>query len=146
MNILFLNGPNLGLLGVREPELYGHTTMAEIEARMCSLALERGSELLAFQSNHEGMLIDHIEQHRDWAEALIINPGALTHYSYALRDAIAGFVKPVIEVHLTNILEREEFRRRSVFEGLTNVRRILGKGALGYEEALSLLLGPAQQA
>jgi 3-dehydroquinate dehydratase type II len=140
MNILLLNGPNLSLLGEREPEVYGSTTLGEIEAEVKSRAIDLGASVVAMQSNHEGALIDAIEKHRKWAQAIIVNPGALTHYSYALRDAISAFGKPVIEVHLSNILEREEFRRKTVFEGLKNVRRIMGKGPKGYYEALEQLI------
>ena len=91
------------------------------------------------QSNHEGVLIDTIHENRKWADALIINPGAFTHYSYALRDAIAAFAKPTIEVHLSDLNNREEFRKHSVLEGLNNVDRIMGKGAQGYYQALQTL-------
>ena len=139
MNILILHGPNLNLLGEREPEVYGYTTLGEINNRLFELAKESGSSLRAFQSNHEGILIDYIHEFRKWADACIINPGAFTHYSYALRDAIAAFNKPVVEVHLSDLSKRESFRQHSVLEGLPNVSRIMGKGAEGYYEALSVL-------
>ena len=139
MNILVLHGPNLDLLGEREPEIYGSTTLNEINSEITTKAKEFGAEIKINQSNHEGILIDTIHENRKWADALIINPGALTHYSYALRDAIATFGKPTIEVHLSDLSKREEFRKHSVLEGLNNVNRIMGKGADGYYEALEML-------
>ncbi|MBS1903317.1 MAG: 3-dehydroquinate dehydratase [Bacteroidetes bacterium] len=139
MNILILHGPNLNLLGEREPEVYGHDTLADINERLYRIAAELGVGVRAFQSNHEGVLVDLIHQFRKWADAIIMNPGAYTHYSYALRDAIAAFAKPLTEVHLSDLSKRESFRQRSVFEGLPNVTRIMGKGAAGYEEALRTL-------
>ena len=138
MNILILHGPNLNLLGEREPHIYGTTTLWEINAALRSEAT--GHHLAIHQSNVEGKLIDFIHEYRKWADGLIINPGALTHYSYSLRDAIASYTKPTMEVHLSDISKREEFRRFSVLEGLTNVERIMGLGAKGYSEALLLLL------
>ena len=138
-NILILHGPNLNLLGEREPEIYGTTTLNEINVHLYSLAEEK-ADLRIFQSNHEGVLIDCIHQFRKWADAIIINPGAFTHYSYALRDALGAFVKPVIEVHLSDITKRESFRHHSVLEGLSNCSRIMGKGAEGYYEALRSLM------
>ena len=140
MNILILHGPNLNLLGEREPEIYGSVTLQEINLALEIKGASTQSEIKIFQSNHEGVLIDLIHENRIWADALIINPGAYTHYSYALRDAIAAFVKPAIEVHLTDLTTREEFRKHSVLTGLNNVRRIMGKGAEGYYEALESLL------
>lgn len=139
MNILILHGPNLNLLGEREPEVYGSTTLNEINENLYSIAQGLGVGVRAFQSNHEGVLIDLIHQFRKWADAIIMNPGAFTHYSYALRDAVAAFSKPMIEVHLSDPTKRESFRHVTVFEGLPNVTRIMGKGAVGYEEALRTL-------
>jgi 3-dehydroquinate dehydratase-2 len=139
MNILVLHGPNLNLLGERDPEIYGCATLDEINADLQRKADAVHVALRIFQSNHEGSLIDHIHQERKWADALIINPGAFTHYSYALRDAIEAFGKPAIEVHLSDIMKREEFRKHSVLDGLTKVNRIMGKGAEGYYEALEVL-------
>jgi len=139
MNILILHGPNLNLLGEREPEIYGYTTLAQINIELEARATNFHAVIRTHQSNHEGVLIDHIHENRKWAQALIINPGAFTHYSYALRDAIAAFSKPVIEVHLSDITAREEFRKHSVLTGLNNIQRIMGKGAEGYYEALELL-------
>ena len=138
-NILILHGPNLNLLGEREPHVYGTTTLNEINARLYVL-VGGNADLRIFQSNHEGVLIDCIHQFRKWSDAIIINPGAFTHYSYALRDALSAFAKPVIEVHLSDITKRESFRHHSVLEGLSNCSRIMGKGAEGYYEALRSLM------
>ena len=110
--VLILNGPNLGTLGRRQPEIYGATTLADINANLTVLAQSWGWDLLAFQSNAEGTLIDLIEEHAPACHGVVINPGAFTHYSYALRDALAALTIPVIEVHLSNIHAREEWRRR----------------------------------
>ena len=139
MNILILHGPNLNLLGEREPETYGKTTLEEINAELSRQAETLNTSVKSYQSNHEGVLIDLLHDNRKWADALIINPGAFTHYSYALRDTIAAFSKLTIEVHLSDLTKREEFRKHSVLEGLENVRRIMGKGAEGYYEALEIL-------
>jgi 3-dehydroquinate dehydratase type II len=140
MNILILHGPNLNLLGEREPEIYGTATLADINRDLHAIAAESSVSLRILQSNHEGVLIDTIHQFRKWADAIIMNPGAFTHYSYALRDAIAAFSKPMIEVHLSDPTKRESFRHITVFEGLPNVSRIMGKGAAGYYEALRTLV------
>jgi 3-dehydroquinate dehydratase-2 len=140
MNILVLNGPNLNLLGEREPEVYGATTLNDIEQMLTEEARAFGAELRFLQSNHEGVLIDKLHEERQWLDAIIMNPGAFTHYSYALRDAVAALAKPMIEVHLSDLSKREEFRRFTVFEGLPNVRRIMGRGAQGYLNALRLLV------
>ncbi len=139
MNILILHGPNLNLLGEREPDIYGYQTLDDINSHLQRNAESLNVQIKTSQSNHEGVLIDNIHEHRKWADALIINPGAFTHYSYALRDAIAAFGKPTIEVHLSNVTMREEFRKHSVLEGLHTITRIMGKGADGYYEALDRL-------
>jgi 3-dehydroquinate dehydratase II len=139
MNILLLNGPNLNLLGEREPEIYGKTTLAELERMVSVRAEELGHSLRAFQSNHEGALIDQLHQSRRWANGVIFNPGAFTHTSYALRDAIAGTKLRVVEVHLTDITRREPWRRVSVLEDVC-VHRVMGKGIAGYVEALEWLV------
>lgn len=139
MNILLLNGPNLNLLGEREPEIYGKTTLPELEALVQKRARELGANLRAFQSNHEGALVDELHQSRRWAQGVIFNPGAFTHYSYALRDAIVACKLRVVEVHLSDITQREPWRRVSVLQEVC-AHRVLGKGMAGYLEALEWLL------
>ena len=133
--VLLLNGCNLNLLGTREPEVYGRETLADIEQRLASLAEKAGVELEAFQSNHEGALIDRIQQARGGIDAIIINPAAFTHTSIGIRDAIAAVAIPTIEIHLSNIHAREEFRRHSMIAPVCR-GQIAGFGAFGYEMAL----------
>jgi len=135
--VVVLNGPNLNLLGTREPQLYGKTTLADVEASLRAVAATASPpvEIEAFQSNHEGALVDKIQACRGRAAGIIINPGALTHYSVALRDAIAASDVPTVEVHLTNIHAREEFRHHSVIAPVA-VGQIAGLGADGYVLAL----------
>ena len=139
MDILLLNGPNLNLLGEREPEIYGKTTLPELERMVQSRARELGHVVRAFQSNHEGALIDELHQARSWAQGVIFNPGAFTHYSYALRDAISSTRLKVVEVHLSDITKREDWRRVSVLAEVC-AHRIMGKGPAGYLEALEWLV------
>lgn len=135
MRILVLNGPNLGTLGSRQPEIYGSVTLAEIRGRLLEQAAGLHAEVRWEQSNHEGALIDVIEEENGRSDACVINPGALAHTSLALADALRGFTGPVVEVHLSNIFAREEYRRRShVAEAATAV--ITGAGARGYGLAL----------
>ncbi|MGY4707073.1 type II 3-dehydroquinate dehydratase [Candidatus Bipolaricaulota sp. J31] len=137
--ILVLHGPNLNLLGEREPEIYGRMTLEELNERIRGFAASRGIEVRIFQSNHEGTLIDLIHDHRRWAHGIVINPGALTHYSYALRDAIAAVGIPTVEVHLSDIHSREPFRRVSVIKDVC-VAQISGKGHRSYLEGIEILL------
>jgi 3-dehydroquinate dehydratase II len=139
-HILILNGPNLNLLGTREPAIYGGRTLAQIEAELSDVARRYSADLAFFQSNHEGALIDRIHVARtDGTTFLIINAGAFTHTSIALRDALAAVALPFIEVHLSNVHRREEFRHRSLLADLA-VGTIVGLGAAGYRYALEYAL------
>jgi 3-dehydroquinate dehydratase-2 len=138
MRILLLNGPNLGRLGKRQPEIYGSTTLAQVEVAAAEHAAELGDHtVMAFQSNHDGALIDRIEE-RDY-DAIIINPGALTHYAWSLHDALLGAECPVVEVHISDILSRESWRHVSVVEPVAS-HRIMGHGWQGYLEAIDYLI------
>ena len=138
MKVLVLHGPNLNLLGRREPAVYGSTTLAEIDRSLVDLGAQLNIAVECAQSNHEGVLVDRIHDAMDRFAGLIINPGAFTHYSIALRDAVAAVGIPTIEVHLSNVHAREEFRRHSVVAPVA-VGQIAGLGALGYALALRAL-------
>ena len=138
MKLLLLNGPNLNTLGTREPQIYGTTTLDEVVARCTAIARDAGATLAAFQSNHEGALIDFLQQRAD-ADGAIINPGGLAHTSIVLRDAVAGCAFPVVEVHISDIGKREPFRHHTYLKDVT-AHQVIGKGVAGYEEALQWLL------
>jgi len=139
MNILVLHGPNLNLLGLREPEVYGRTTLNDINARLNALAAERGAMLRILQSNHEGVLIDAVQEARTTANGILINPGGYTHTSVALRDAISGVALPTVEVHLSNIYKREPFRHHSYISPVA-VGTVAGFGWRSYLLGLTALL------
>lgn len=132
--LLLLNGPNLNLLGQREPHVYGATTLADIESRLAALAAEAGHELETLQTNSEAALVDRIQQAAGRIDFILLNPGAFTHTSVALRDALLAVAIPFIEVHLSNVHAREEFRRHSYLSDIA-VGVITGLGALGYQLA-----------
>ena len=137
MQVLVLHGPNLNLLGTREPEVYGSTTLAQIDAELKQIGANAGATVLTFQSNHEGALIDRVQAAaKDGTDFIVINPAALTHTSVGLRDALAGVAIPFIEVHLSNVHRREPFRHKSYFSDLA-VGTIVGLGPDGYRLALT---------
>ncbi len=136
--IAVFNGVNLNMLGQRDPAQYGTLTLSELESQVYAWAGERSMTARCFQTNHEGVLIDHIHECRGWANGLIINPGAWTHSSYAIRDALEIFTAPKVEVHLSDIMQREDWRRHSVIADVMD-HRISGKGPDGYREALDWL-------
>jgi len=139
-NILVLHGPNLNLLGRREPEVYGRMTLDRINAELGFYARSTGLNLKIVQSNHEGDLITAIHRAADWADGLVLNPGALTHYSYALRDAVAAVGLPAVEVHLSNVYAREPFRHTSVIAPVC-LGQISGFGWQSYRLGLMALMG-----
>jgi len=138
MKVLVINGPNLNRLGLREPEIYGSKTLTDLEKDLLTKGEKVNCEVTCFQSNHEGDLIDAIHEASEQYHGIVINPGAFTHYSYAIRDAIASISIPVIEVHISNIHAREEFRHTSVTAPVT-VGQIIGLGFKGYELAILAL-------
>lgn len=140
MRILVLHGPNLNRLGKREPQVYGTGTLEELNRKLMELAAELQLELKIFQSNSEGALIDRIQEESGWADGILINPGAYTHYSYALRDALAGEGLPVVEVHLSNVHQREEFRQQSVIAPIA-AGQIMGFGFDSYLLGLRAIKG-----
>lgn len=139
-NLLLLNGPNLNLLGTREPEVYGSTTLADVEQAAKAQAAAADAVIATFQSNHEGALIDRIQEARlEKVDAIIINPGGLTHTSVALRDALAGVAIPFVEIHISNIHKREPFRHKSFLSDIA-VGVICGLGVDGYRAAIDFAL------
>src|SRR3972149_6658787 len=144
MRILLVNGPNLNTLGRREPEIYGTDTLIDIVSRVEKRAGELGASLVAFQSNHEGAIIDFIQEQQDAADGLIINPGSLGHYSIALRDCIAGSRLPAVEVHISNIHAREAFRHRSVISAVCK-GVVAGLGWRGYLYALDAVVAAVKE-
>ena len=141
MKILVINGPNLNFLGIREKGIYGSTDYAGLVKMIEDKAAETETEVSVFQSNHEGAIIDRIQEaYFDGTEGIVINPGAFTHYSYAIRDALASIVVPKVEVHISDITKREEFRKISVTKEVCE-KQIYGHGLNGYLEAIDYLLG-----
>jgi 3-dehydroquinate dehydratase-2 len=140
MKIQVINGPNMNMLGIREPEIYGSLTLDEINRQLLEKGGELGLELDFFQSNHEGSIIDKIQECYGNANGIVINPGAYTHYSIAIRDALAAVGIPTVEVHLSDINSREDFRKISMIKSVC-IKQIWGKGVHSYTEALEFLAG-----
>ena len=140
MRVAILNGVNLDMLGRRDPTIYGGLTLAQLESRIDEWAKELELNVDCRQTNSEGEYVDWCHDALEWAGGAVLNPGAWSHYSYAIHDAVELFEVPVVEVHLSNVEEREEWRRKSVISGLT-AARIIGKGPEGYREALEYLAG-----
>lgn len=138
MRFLLLNGPNLNLLGTREPEVYGNTTLEQIEAGLTAVAAGFDDEITAHQSNGEGTLVDYLQDAASWADGALFNPGGYTHTSVALRDAIAAISYPVVEVHLSNPAAREDFRHLSLISAVC-LGTVAGFGAVGYDSAYRAL-------
>jgi 3-dehydroquinate dehydratase-2 len=143
LRILVVHGPNLNLLGTREPDVYGTVTLEEIDAELQAVGKELECEIECCQSNHEGVLIDRIQEARSWAHGILINPAGLTHSSVALRDALAATELPIVEVHLSNVLAREPFRHHSYVSGIA-VGIISGFGPASYRLGLEALAGHLQ--
>ncbi|WP_375236538.1 type II 3-dehydroquinate dehydratase [Microbacterium schleiferi] len=137
--LLLLNGPNLNLLGTREPDVYGHETLEDVEALVSRTAAASGFDVRALQSNHEGVLIDAVHAARADCAGIVINPGGLTHTSVSLRDALSGVALPVAEVHISDVYAREEFRHHSYIRDIAAVH-VIGEGVPGYARATTLLI------
>ena len=144
MRVLVLNGPNLNRLGVRKPEVYGTTTLDQIQTALQKVAAGRGWELRCYQSNHEGELIDLLQSEGGAADAIIVNAGALSHYGYALRDALEDSGKPVVDVHLSNIYRREQHRQHSIIAEIA-IGQIVGLGWRGYVAALEVIMALSEE-
>jgi 3-dehydroquinate dehydratase-2 len=142
VQVAVLNGVNLNALADRDPRLYGGLGLSELETRIYGWAREFGMSVRCLQTNHEGQFVDWCHDARRWADGVVVNPGAWTHYSYAIRDAVELITVPVVEVHLSDISVREEWRRHSVLEDIV-ARRVIGKGPDGYHDALAFLSGAA---
>ena len=138
MQVVVLNGANLDVLARRDPAMYGGMSLSELETQIYKWAADLGCHVRCRQTNSEGEYVDYCHEALDWADGVVVNPGAWTHYSYAIRDALEPHTAPLVEVHLSNVDEREEWRRASVLEGLA-AKRIVGKGPDGYREALEFL-------
>ncbi|MCL4131787.1 UNVERIFIED_CONTAM: hypothetical protein GTU68_050845, partial [Idotea baltica] len=136
--LLIVNGPNLNLLGEREPEIYGSETLHQLNDWIAQHALTQGHQLKFYQSNHEGEILDYLQGNRHWADGVVLNAGALTHYSYALADCITACQTPTVEVHISDIHKREEFRKNSVVEAVC-IKQISGFGKQGYIDAVQFL-------
>ena len=144
--VLILHGPNLNLLGTREPKIYGSMTLDQIDSELKSMGIKAGIEVRCMQSNHEGGLIDALQEARNWAAGVVFNPGGYTHTSVAIRDAISAISLPVVEVHLSNVYAREEFRRHSLISAVCK-GKVVGFGWRSYVlglQGLIELLNPAQ--
>ncbi len=139
MQVVVLNGVNLDVLGRRDPELYGGISLAELETRIYEWAAKLGCHVRCRQTNSEGQYVDWCHDALDWADGVISNPGAWSHYSYAIRDALELFEAPIVEVHLSNIEEREDWRQHSVVSDLA-AKRVIGNGPDGYREALEFIV------
>ena len=138
MKLLIVNGPNLNLLGEREPEIYGSDTLTDLNDWISNHEKTVNHQLKFFQSNHEGILLDFLHSNRRWADGVVLNAGALTHYSYALADCIAACQVPTVEVHISDIYKREEFRKKSVIQAVCD-KQISGQGKQGYIAAVEYL-------